>query len=67
MNNSIVPVFILLLITAGVLIYVARPEESPEQFASRTCEESPISGVTYDNCVEARRLQRHAGRIEDER
>lgn len=67
MERSSVPVFILLVAVAAVLIYFARPIETPEQFAQRTCKESPATGISYERCVEGRRLERLSGRPEVER
>jgi hypothetical protein len=68
MQTSLVPILILLLITGGIAIgYFARPAETPEQYAHRTCKEAPTAGVTYERCVEGRMLQRLAGRKDDDR
>ena len=50
--------FILLTALAAVLIYFARPIETPEQYAQRTCEDSPATGISYERCVEGRQLER---------
>jgi hypothetical protein len=67
MQKSFVPVFILLVAVAAVLIYFARPSESPEQYAQRRCKESPPTGISFERCVEGRRLERLSGRPETER
>jgi hypothetical protein len=67
MQYSFVPVFILLGVAAAVLIYVARPIETPEQYAQRRCKEAPPTGISFERCVEGRRLERLSGRPETER
>jgi hypothetical protein len=67
MQKSLVPILVALLIGAGLaLSYLVRPRETPEQYAHRTCKETPPAGVTYERCVEGRVLQRLAGRKDDE-
>jgi hypothetical protein len=66
MEKSFVPVFILLAAAAVVLIYAARPSETPEQYAQRSCRESPATGISFERCVEGRRLERLSGRPEME-
>jgi hypothetical protein len=67
MQKFAVPVFVILVAVAAVLIYFARPHETPEQFAQRTCKESPATGISYERCVEGRRLQRLSGRQDVDR
>jgi hypothetical protein len=67
MRKSSIPVFILLAAVAAVLIYFARPNETPEQYAQRICKESPATGISYERCVDGRRLERLSGRPEVER
>jgi hypothetical protein len=67
MQKSFVPVFILLVAAAAVLIYLARPIETPEQYAQRRCKESPPTGISFERCVEGHRLERLSGRPEMER
>ena len=67
MEKYAVPTFILLAAVAAALTYDARPQETPEQYAHRTCKEAPVIGVTYERCIEGRTLQRLAGRQDDDR
>jgi hypothetical protein len=68
MQTSLVPVLILLLVIGGIAMgYFARPAETPEQYAHRTCKEAPTVGVTFERCVEGRTLQRLAGRKDEDR
>jgi hypothetical protein len=62
MQQSVVPIFIALILAAAMLIYIARPIETPEQFAKRMCTESRTSGISFEKCVEGRVLQHLAGR-----
>jgi hypothetical protein len=68
MQTSLVPVLIVLMVIGGIALgYFARPAETPEQYAHRTCKEAPTVGVTYERCVEGRTLQRLAGRQDVDR
>jgi len=62
MQQSVVPIFIALVLAAALLTYFARPIETPEQFAKRTCTENRMSGIPFEKCVEGRVLQHLAGR-----
>ena len=67
MQKSSILVFVLLAAIAAVLVYLARPSETPEQYAQRSCKETPPTGISFDRCVEGRRLERLSGRPEMER
>src|SRR5688572_4401601 len=47
MQSFFVTGFMLLIAVAAVLIYVARPFETPEQYAQRLCRASPPTGISY--------------------
>ena len=66
MEKYAVPILILLVGTAAAFTYGARPQETPEQYAHRTCKETPTIGVTYERCIEGRTLQQLAGRKDKE-
>ena len=64
MQRFFVTGFVLLIAVTAVLVYVARPFETPEQYAQRLCRESPPTGISYERCVDGRRLERLSGRPE---
>jgi hypothetical protein len=67
MEKYAVPILILFVGAAAAVTYGARPRETPEQYAHRTCKETPAVGVTYERCIEGRMLQQLAGRKGEER
>ena len=67
MQKSSVLVFVLLAAVAAVLVYLARPSETPDQYAQRRCKESPPTGMSFERCIEGHQLERLSGRPEMER
>ena len=67
MPTPVVLIFVALMFAAAVLTYVARPVETPEQFANRLCKQDRPSGTSFEKCVEGRILQHLAGRQDTDR